>query len=124
MPCFASVARGERFNYFLGMFVCRTLMSKKNAVKPAQVIGPLGEQLTLDSLPSPQTRRWVARRKAEVVAAVEGGLLTFNEACERYSLSMEELTRWQCAVDGSGLSGLRVTRTQQYRHMFERRRGY
>jgi Protein of unknown function (DUF1153) len=99
-------------------------MPKKNGVRPANVIGPLGEQLTLNALPSSQTHRWTARRKAEVVAAVDGGLLTFKEACERYSLSMEELTRWQSAIDRSGLSGLRVTRTQQYRNLFERMRGY
>jgi Protein of unknown function (DUF1153) len=106
------------------MLVRRKPMPKKNGIRPAHVIGPLGEQLTLDALPSPQTRRWTARRKAEVVAAVDGGLLTFNEACDRYSLSIEELTRWQSAIDRSGLSGLRVTRTQQYRNLFERMRGY
>ena len=51
------------------------------APRPAQVIGPLGEPLTLDSLPPPSTTRWVVRRKAEVVAAVNGGLLTVDEAC-------------------------------------------
>ena len=30
------------------------------------------------------------RRKAEVVAAVSGGLLSVDEACERYSLTLEE----------------------------------
>ena len=38
-------------------------------------IGPLGERLTLDMLPAPDTRRWVIRRKAEVVCAVEGKLI-------------------------------------------------
>lgn len=39
--------------------------------RPACVIGPVGEPLTLETLP-PQNTRWVARRKAEVVAAVDG----------------------------------------------------
>ena len=95
-------------------------MIEKQDFKPASVIGPLGEPLTLDSLPSPNTRRWVVRRKAEVVAAVKGGLLTTDEACERYSLSIEEFTSWQRAVDRAGLAGLRVTRTQHYRALFER----
>jgi hypothetical protein len=57
----------------------------------------------------------VAQRKAEVVAAVTGGLLTVDEACERYGLSLEEFTRWQGAISSRGMRGLRVTRIQEYR---------
>jgi len=63
---------------------------KNNTIRPAVVIGPLGELFTLASLPAPITPRWTARRKAEVVAAVLGGLLTIEEVCERYSLTLEE----------------------------------
>ena len=49
-------------------------MLENQKIRPAQVIGPLGEPLTLESLPAPSTTRWVVRRKAEVVAAVAGGL--------------------------------------------------
>lgn len=64
-------------------------------IRSAQVIGPLGETLTFESLPPANTVRWVARRKAEVVAAVVGGLLTVDDACERYSLSLwEEFVSW------------------------------
>lgn len=79
------------------------------------VTGPLGEPLTLASLPLPTIPRWFIRRKAEVVAAVNGGLLTIDEACERYSLTLEEFASWQRAVDRSGMQGLRATRTQHYR---------
>src|SRR3546814_6602763 len=79
------------------------------------VIGPLGEPLTLESLPPRDTKRWVVRRKAEVVAAVTGGLLTIAEACERYDLTLEEFISWQRAVGRSGIPGLRVTRIQHYR---------
>lgn len=89
-------------------------------IRPSEVIGPLGEALTLESLPGRDTIRWVARRKAEVVAAVAGGLLTVDEACRRYSLSLQEFTSWQRAVDRSGMLGLRVTRIQQYRNRYER----
>ncbi len=92
--------------------------------RPTQVIGPLGEPLTLDSLPPPGTRRWVVRRKAEVVAAVQGGLLTFDEVCERYDLTMEEFAGWQRAIDRSGMAGLRVTRIQHYKSMYERQQTY
>ena len=92
--------------------------------RPAHVIGPVGESLTLDSLPPAEPPRWTIRRKAEVVAAVRGGLLTFDEACAQYSLSMEELINWQRAVGRSGMPGLRVTRLQQYREFYERRDRY
>lgn len=65
-------------------------MLENQKIRPAQVIGPLGEPLTLAGLPSPDTTRWVVRRKAEVVAAVAGGLLGVDDACKRYSLSLEE----------------------------------
>ena len=64
------------------------VMIENQKIKPAQVIGPLGEPLTLDNLPAPGTKRWVVRRKAEVVAAVNGGLLTIDEVCERYDLTL------------------------------------
>jgi Protein of unknown function (DUF1153) len=99
-------------------------MLENQNFRPAQVIGPLGEPLTLDSLPPPQTTRWVVRRKAEVVAAVSGGLLTVDEACQRYSLSLEEFTGWQRAVDRSGMPGLRVTRIKHYRDVYERQQRY
>ena len=92
--------------------------------RPASVIGPLGEPLTLETLPSPKTRRWVIRRKAQVVAAVQGGLLTFDEACERYRITLEELASWERSVDRSGMQGLRVTRVQHYRDLYERQLHY
>lgn len=92
--------------------------------RPVSVIGPLGEKLTMDALPSLRNSRWTIRRKAEVVAAVEGGMLTTSEACERYSLDLEELTCWRRSVDRSRMLGLRVTRIQQYRDRYERRDRY
>ena len=95
-------------------------MIENQKIRPAMVIGPLGESLSLDTLPAPSTTRWVVRRKAEVVAAVNGGLLTIDEVCERYSLTLEEFASWQRAVDRSGMQGLRVTRIQHYRDLYER----
>lgn len=99
-------------------------MLENQKIRPVQVIGPLGEPLTLEGLPPANTTRWVPRRKAEVIAAVAGGLLTVDEACQRYALSIEEFTSWQRAVDRSGMPGLRVTRIQQYRAFHERRGAY
>ena len=60
-------------------------------------------------LPPANTNRWVARRKAAVVAALSSGALTMEEACRRYALSEEELLDWQRAFEAHGLSGLRAT---------------
>jgi hypothetical protein len=90
-------------------------MMENQKFRPHSVIGPLGEQLTIDTLPPPSTTRWVVRRKAEVVAAVKGGLLTLEEACERYGLSVEEFLTWQRCVEKNGMPGLRVTRIQNYK---------
>jgi hypothetical protein len=79
------------------------------------VIGPPAAPLTLDDLPPSDTERWVIRRKAEVVAAVRGGLLTLDEACERYRLTNEEFLGWQKSIERYGMAGLRTTRLQQYR---------
>ncbi|EJF81124.1 DUF1153 domain-containing protein [Bartonella doshiae] len=80
------------------------------------VIGPDGSPLTIADLPPKTTRRWVIRRKAEVVAAVRGGLLSLDEACQRYTLTVEEFLSWQSLIDEHGLAGLRTTRIQRYRH--------
>jgi hypothetical protein len=80
------------------------------------VIGPEGRPLTLGDLPSPKTRRWVIRRKAEVVAAVHGGLLSLDEACGIYSLTLDEFLSWERALNYFGLPGLRVTHVLEYRH--------
>lgn len=85
--------------------------------RPGQVTGPTGEPMTRRDLPSPRTSRWVARRKAEVVAAVNGGLLSIREACDRYDLSLEEFASWQRAVEREGVAGLRATRVQHYRNL-------
>ncbi len=82
---------------------------------PDRIMGPYGEQITIRDLPPSNTKRWVIRRKALVVAAVRGGLISLEEACRRYALSVEEFLSWQQAIDRHGLPGLRTTRTQLYR---------
>lgn len=79
------------------------------------VMGPDGNPLTVDDLPPPETTRWVIRRKAEVVAAVRGGLLSVEDACKRYNLTLEEFESWRRAIERHGLPGLRTTRLQHYR---------
>ncbi len=81
----------------------------------ARIAGPQGGYLSLRDLPPADTKRWVIRRKAEVVAAVKGGLISLDEACRRYTLSVEEFVSWQRAIETHGLRGLRATRVQDYR---------
>lgn len=97
-------------------------LAGRNFHRPAKVIGPLGELLTFDKLPATNTLRWTALRKAELVAAVAGGLLSLDEACRRYSISAEEFSSWQRAIERRGMRGLRVTRIQDYRDFDGRRR--
>jgi hypothetical protein len=82
---------------------------------PSYVVGPDGSPLTVADLARDHTTRWPIRRKAEVVAAVRGGLLSLEEACQRYSLSVEEFLNWQRTIDRFGPDGLRVTKIKKYR---------
>ncbi len=88
-----------------------------------EAISPLGVALRLEDLPPPDTKRWVARRKAEVVAAVRADLLTLRDACRRYSLSEDEYRSWERLFDSHGMKGLHTTRTQVYRAVDARRNG-
>lgn len=71
--------------------------------------------IRLRELPPSDTRRWVARRKAQVVAAVRTGVLSLEDACRRYNLSVEEFQSWEQALSKHGLRGLRTTRIAAYR---------
>jgi transposase-like protein len=66
-------------------------------------------------LPPTNTKRWVARRKAAVLAALRSGAITMEEACRRYALSEEELLAWQRAFEAHGLPGLRASRLRARR---------
>jgi hypothetical protein len=71
--------------------------------------------ITLADLPPRDTVRWVSRRKAVVVAAVQAGVITLSDACARYALSVEEFLSWQRTVERHGVPGLRITYAQNYR---------
>jgi len=91
-------------------------------------IDPDGLRLKAANLPPVTTKRWVIRRKAQVVAAVHKGVLSLEEACSRYMLTADEFAAWERAIAEHGLAGLRTTRLQHYRaprdrlHPFDRRR--
>ena len=78
---------------------------------------PDGNVITLADLPEAGEARWVPRRKAQVVVAVRGGLLSLDDACDRYALTVEEFLSWQTAMKKYGLAGLRATHAQEYRQI-------
>ena len=92
-------------------------MYLKRVDGPRQVTLPDGSILSRADLPSADTRRWVASRKAVVVKAVIYGLITQSEALERYALSEEEFALWRQAIDKHGEKALRVTTIQKYRQL-------
>lgn len=92
-------------------------MYLKKVDGPRQVTLPDGSTLSRADLPAPDTRRWVASRKAVVVKAVLYGLISHGEALERYDLSEEEFGLWRQAVQDHGEKALRVTAIQKYRQL-------
>jgi hypothetical protein len=76
------------------------------------VLDPLGVPMSVHDLPASNTKRWVIRRKAKVVAGVRGGLITLEEACTRYNLSIDEFLSWQRLLNEHGIDGLRATRNK------------
>ena len=92
-------------------------MYLKRVDGPRQVTLPDGSILTRADLPPPETRRWVASRKAVVVKAVIYGLIPEGEALERYELSEEEFALWRQAVERHGEKALRVTTLQKYKQL-------
>jgi len=84
---------------------------------PYAVTLPDGTIMTKADLPVPDTRRWVASRKAAVVRAITYGLMGEDEACKAYGLSGEELASWRKAVDRHGEAALKATALQRYRNL-------
>ena len=77
---------------------------------------PAGERrISLEELPPPDVDHWVAKRKAQVVRAVQSGLLGLDEALSRYRLSLEEYSGWQKALYRHGLQGLQISHAHMIR---------
>ena len=76
---------------------------------------PDGQVMTRADLPSGSTVRWVASRKAAVVRGVLYGLISQDEAQQRYSISKDEFIEWVSAVSIHGEEALKTTFIQKYR---------
>lgn len=84
--------------------------------KISYVVGPKGAPLTRSDLPYHNSMRWTTHRKAVVVLAVEGGLITLQEACHIYNISIDEYLVWRYRLEQFGLLGLRSSKEQHYRY--------
>ena len=94
---------------------------KHNAQGASKVEALRRINATLDDLPSPDTKRWTARRKASVVSAVLSGIITIEGVCQRYGLSVDEYLSWHNAMQRHGLQGLHITKFQNYRYLRPKR---
>jgi Protein of unknown function (DUF1153) len=99
-----------------GRLATRLVPFSENALSDSLV-----EILLKEGLPPPNTRRWVIRRKAAVVIAVQTGVITIEQACQVYQLTEEEFLSWKQSFETHGLPGLRTTRGQYYRRLRSRR---
>ena len=82
-------------------------------------MSPMPPGLDRDELPPDDTVRWVPSRKAAVLKAIDSGDISLESACSRWRLSIEEIELWWRAMAKVGQPGLRVTRVQIYRPLFE-----
>jgi hypothetical protein len=62
------------------------------------------------SLPLQGNVRWTAWRKRDVVIALRSGVITADDAIERYRLSREELRDWIEGFERHGVAGLHLKR--------------
>jgi hypothetical protein len=88
---------------------------KRDKTLASALASTLASNSSDPALPPPDTKRWVARRKAVIVEAVRSGVIDLEEVCRRYNLSVEEFQAWKRAIERYGVPGLRVTRLQIYR---------
>lgn len=89
--------------------------SAENPSDVRSVIGPDGSPLSMTDLPPPGMKRWTARHKAQIVVAVRCGLISLEEACGNYKLTVDELFAWRESYDRHGLRGLSSIRLHLYR---------
>ena len=68
-------------------------------VRSAYFTGPDGRQITSAQLPPSCARALFPKGKVLVVEAVRHGLISVEEACERYRLSTDEYLSLQRSID-------------------------
>ncbi len=108
-------ANPKRFKKAMTEHKTQTSRHPQGGNHGGEPISPSGKRMTFEDLPPKATKRWVIRRKAEVVAGVHGGLISLEHALRRYELSMDEFRSWEKLLKNHGLAGLRTTRAKKYR---------
>ena len=88
-------------------------MSKQ--VKRKVAVSTMSRQCAEMSLPPSDNVRWVASRKTMVLAAIDAGSLSIEEACLMYRLSIEEIASWLRLTELHGSDGLKISRLGEYR---------
>jgi hypothetical protein len=86
-------------------------MTKISPLK--RMIGPNGRPLTVADLPPCDLKHWLPGHKAKIATAVRGGLITADEVCKRYKLTLEELETWEQSLASGGIDALRVSRSRR-----------
>ncbi|KNG95568.1 DUF1153 domain-containing protein [Pseudaestuariivita atlantica] len=92
-------------------------MFLKKVEGPRAVTLPDGSVMTRADLPPPDTRRWVASRKAAVIRGVLYGLMTQEEALRTYDISADEFAEWVGLAAEHGEEALKTTALQKYRQL-------
>ena len=93
-----------------------TDMGEDRRGRVSYVIGPDGSPLTLADLPAPEHEAMGYPAQGGSGGGCPRRTSSLDEACRRYTLTVEEFLAWQRAIDRFGMAGLRATRVQQYRH--------
>ena len=68
-----------------------------------------------ETLPPTNTVRWVASRKTSVLAAIDAGSLSIEEARLMYRLTIEKIASWSRLAALHGRDGLKVSSLEKYR---------
>ena len=92
-------------------------MYLKKVDGPRTVTLPDGSVMSQADLPEAGTTRWVASRKASVVRGVVYGLISQEDALDRYGISDEEFREWVSAVSLHGEAALKATHLKRYRQL-------
>ena len=80
--------------------------------KMPYIVDIRGAVVTRADFPPPNFNRWIPSRKATLVMAVRGGVISLDEACSRYRLTREEFAGWERALVTGGIKALRANELQ------------
>jgi hypothetical protein len=69
-----------------------------------------GNVIAINDLPPADTRRWTPNKKAVLVRAVQGELISREELLARYNMEEAEFARWERELARIGANGLKVTK--------------